>query len=110
MLVEQMREGALTISPRGTILYCNEAFSGIAGLSAERLVGSSVLDLMAPHDLAYLMAPGGRAGCEMVLRRATGGHAAASVIVSSRSVDRGRDVPVTCLVVTDLTRQQLRAR
>ena len=61
MLVEQMREGALTVSPRGTILYCNHAFAAIAGSVVEKLVGSSVLDLMSSGDLEYLMAPGGRA-------------------------------------------------
>lgn len=107
MLVEQMREGALTVSRRGTILYCNEAFAGIAGLGVERLVGSSLLELMARTDLDYLMASGGRAGREMLLKRAAGGHAA--VIVSSTPMsDEG--VLTTCLVVTDLTRQQLRAR
>jgi PAS domain S-box-containing protein len=110
MLVEQMREGALTVSPRGIVLYCNEAFADIVGVEPRFLVGSSILDLMSRSDLDYLMAPGGRAGCEMSLRRPTGGPGAkAPVLVSSSPlIDEG--MPITCLVVTDLTRQQLRVR
>lgn len=49
MLVEQMHEGALTLSTRGTIVYCNEAFARIAGKSAKDLIGRSVIGLIA-HD------------------------------------------------------------
>ena len=110
MLVEQMREGALTISPRGILLYCNKAFADVVGVEPRFLVGSSILDLMSRSDLEYLMAPGGQAGCEVTLRRPLGLPAAkASVIVSSSPlIDEG--MPVICLVVTDLTRQQLRTR
>jgi PAS domain S-box-containing protein len=107
MLVEQMREGALTVSPRGTILYSNQAFATIAGVEVERLVGSSILDLMTRHDLDYLTAPGGRSGFEMMLSRP--GSSPAAVIVSASPLNE-EGMPVTCLVVTDLTRLQLRAR
>lgn len=107
MLVEQMREGALTISARGTILYCNQAFASIAGIPAERLVGSSILDLMSQSDLDYLTDPAGRSGCEMTLTRP--GNQPAAVIVSASPLNE-EGMAITCLVVTDLTRQQLRAR
>lgn len=107
MLVEQMREGALTLSARGTILYCNQAFARIAGAEVERLVGSSVLDLIAGGALDELMASGGCSGRELMLRQVSGNQAA--VMVSSAPMT-GADNPVICLVVTDLTQQQLRAR
>ena len=107
MLFEQMREGALTVSPRGTMLYCNQAFATIVGTAAELLVGSSVLDLMARSDLDYLMASEGRDGCEMTLRRPAGGRVAA--IISPPPLNE-EGMRITCLSVTGLTRQQLRAR
>jgi PAS domain S-box-containing protein len=107
MLVEQMHEGALTLSAGATILYCNEAFARIAGAAVERLVGTSVLDLIACDDLYELMASCGCSGRELSLRQVSGKHAA--VMVSSAPMT-GEDNPVICLVVTDLTRQQLRAR
>ena len=46
LLVEQMREGAVTLSLDGVILYCNEAFAGIVGKAAPRIIGSSMLDYL----------------------------------------------------------------
>ncbi len=31
VLVESINEGALTLTERGTIIYCNEAFAGVVG-------------------------------------------------------------------------------
>lgn len=107
LLVEQMREGALTVSPRGTILYCNQAFASIVGVAMRRLVGSSITELIGESDFDYLTAPQGRSGHETTLRRGDGGHA--SVIVSASPLSE-EDLRLTCLVVTDITRQRLRAR
>ncbi len=41
LLVEQMREGAITLSLEGVVLYCNEAFADIVGKSAPRIIGAS---------------------------------------------------------------------
>jgi PAS domain S-box-containing protein len=101
MLIEQMREGALTVSPRGTILYCNQTFATMIGTPVERLVGSSILELMARSDLDYLAAWAGRSGYHMTGARPHGRRPA--VIVSSSRINE-EGMPVTCLV-TDLTRQ-----
>ena len=34
VLVEQMQEGAVTLSENGTILYCNERFATLVGSAA----------------------------------------------------------------------------
>lgn len=39
-LVEAMNEGALTVSPEGTILFCNARFEAMTGLAHGKLVGS----------------------------------------------------------------------
>jgi PAS domain-containing protein len=42
LMVEQMREGALTLAADGTILYCNQRFAELMARPAERLaVGTS---------------------------------------------------------------------
>ncbi len=107
LLVEQMREGALTISQQGVILYCNGAFADIAGGTAERIVGSSVLDFIGGKDFEHLSAPDGCPGCEMALKRIGGGHAA--VTISSVRLT-AENTPVISAVVTDLTGHQLRLR
>jgi PAS domain S-box-containing protein len=67
----------------------------------ERLVGSSILELMARSDLDYLAAWAGRSGYHMTGARPHGRRPA--VIVSSSRINE-EGMPVTCLV-TDLTRQ-----
>lgn len=41
LLVEAMNEGALTVQPDGTILYCNNRFAAMAGKPIEKIIGSS---------------------------------------------------------------------
>ncbi len=107
LLIEQMREGALTISQEGIILYCNGAFAAIAGGTAERIVGSSVFDYIGDSDFDHLAAPDGCPGREMVLRKIGGGHAALTVSSVRLTVEK---TPVIVAVVTDLTGHQLRLR
>jgi signal transduction histidine kinase len=40
-LVEQMNEGALLLSPEGTVLYCNGALAGLVRCPLEEVLGSS---------------------------------------------------------------------
>ena len=107
MLVEQMHEGALTLSPQGVILYCNEAFVRTAGGSTHKFTGSSVLSFIAEDDFKRLAAPAGSQGWETVLRRKDGSQA--SVLLSSTRL-RVDNQQVISAVVTDLTHQQLRLR
>ncbi len=107
LLVEQMREGAITLSQQGVVLYCNEAFAEIVGKAAPQIIGSSVLDYMRERDFKHLGDHGGCRGCEMSLRRAAGGYAPVTVSSVSLEVD-GRSV--ISAVVTDLTGHQLRLR
>jgi PAS domain S-box-containing protein len=107
LLVEQMREGALTLSQEGGILYCNEAFAAIAGEAAPHVIGSSILDFISKPDFDRLAGPEGCRGSEMTLRRAGGGEAA--VTASSVPLLVEGD-PVISAVITDLTGHQLRLR
>ena len=38
-----MNEGAVTLSPEGTILYCNQRFAGLLKTPLEQVIGSSAL-------------------------------------------------------------------
>ena len=50
LIVEQMSEGALTVSSEGVILYCNAAFARMIGLPRERLVGTLITALTLDED------------------------------------------------------------
>jgi PAS domain S-box-containing protein len=107
ILVEQMHEGALTLSSEGIILYCNEAFARIAGGAAEHLTGSSILGLLAGDDFKRLSASSGCPGRETLLKRGDGVEI--PVFLSSTPL-RNEDQDLISAVVTDLSRQQLRLR
>ncbi len=107
LLVEQMREGALTLSLHGVILYCNEAFARILGKNAQHVIGSSVLNYMSERDFKHLADHRGCRGCEMTLCRGPGCPASVTVSSVPLLVD---GEPVISAVVTDLTAHQLRLR
>ena len=48
--VEEMNEGALTLSKDGTIIYCNKRFAGLVNEPIERVIGSSLKHFIAPND------------------------------------------------------------
>ncbi|HBK21425.1 MAG TPA: hypothetical protein DDZ60_02585, partial [Planktothrix sp. UBA10369] len=49
-LVEQMSEGAATISAEGMILYCNQRLSELLNYPAKTLIGSRLETFVSPHD------------------------------------------------------------
>ncbi len=107
MLVEQMREGALTLSHQGTILYCNEAFAQIAGGRSETITGGQLQKYIPEAVFDRLAAPGGCGGYETVLKRQDGSEA---VVRLSSALLRLDDGELVSAVVTDLTKQHLRQR
>ena len=51
-LIEQMREGAATLTPEGVIHYCNQRFAEMLKLPLERVMGGRMEDFVAPADRA----------------------------------------------------------
>ena len=52
--IEQMSEGAVTLTKEGTILYCNPRFAEIVQSPLERVIGSSLNRFIAPDDNSKL--------------------------------------------------------
>src|SRR3954470_11865136 len=50
LMVEQMREGALTLAADGTILYCNRRFAELVDCPPERIAGHLLDDFIEPAD------------------------------------------------------------
>jgi PAS domain S-box-containing protein len=109
LLVEQMSEGALTVASTGVILYCNAAFARMIGRPRERLVGTLLSELIVPQvdksRLADFFERTARGGQEAEFRADSGEVRHAYVSSTFLKVD---DEPLQCIVVTDLTRQELR--
>jgi PAS domain S-box-containing protein len=110
LLVEQMREGALTVSGEGTIIYANAAFARMVGIPAERLRGADLMEMIADatgRQAAGLFDRPGSAGRDIRLRT-TGGELR-NVYLSSAPLTID-DKQVHCVIAIDLTRQELRRR
>src|ERR1700742_4364600 len=50
VLVEQMQEGAGTLSDDGTILYCNQRFATLVGRSHDSIVGLRTVEFFSAEE------------------------------------------------------------
>jgi PAS domain S-box-containing protein len=110
LLVEQMREGALTVSGEGTIMYANAAFARMVEHPAERLRGADLMEMIAegPDRQASRLFDGpGSAGRDLRLRTSRGELRNVYLSSAPLMID---DKQVHCIIAIDLTRQELRRR
>jgi PAS domain S-box-containing protein len=103
--VEAMAEGALILSSDGVVLYCNEGFSRMMGLPAERLVGSPFSLLVHPgHRESFGSMLDrfreGEAHEEILLQPEDGRNLAVYLSGSARNMDDNEGI---CVVVADRT-------
>jgi diguanylate cyclase (GGDEF)-like protein/PAS domain S-box-containing protein len=105
--VEGMSDGAATVSADGIVLYANQALADLVSLSCSRVVGRSVLDLVAESSrprLRGMIGPAGPGGSvEAVLVTADNRLVPVLMGASALVVDGGH---LTCLTVTDLTSER----
>lgn len=104
VLVEQMEEGAATVSTDGTILYANRYLGALLGTVLEQLIGASIYAYIPRSDQPAVRAllKHGRRGSwrtEMTLRVAH--DTAVPVTVAANPVRAGGN-KVVCLILTDL--------
>ena len=108
VLLEDMNEGAATLLPDGSVLYCNKAFAEMLKMPIEKVIGFSANDLVAQSDrqaFAELLRRGeqGRAKAEITFRPTDGTFVPVYCSVSSVQIDEIRGL---CLTATDLTEQK----
>jgi PAS domain S-box-containing protein len=107
-LIEGMNEGAATVGANGEILFSNRRLAEMLGAPLEQVIGSAMDGFLEPADqpqwrALLRQAARGSARCELTLRARDGSGVAAQLAVSALQVD---DLPVFCMVATDLTRQK----
>ena len=105
LMVEQMREGALTLNADGTILYCNGRFAELMARPAERIAGQPIEDFLHPDDLATLRRVLNSDSCraEVQLKTADGTVTPTQLSSIALNIDGIRTIAV---VVTDLTHER----
>jgi len=112
VLVEQMREGAVTLNAQGMILYCNQSFAELIGRRSEDIVGERLFDFVKEgEELRRMLAGSGREGAssEFRLALAPGGFAEVNLSVVDMIVEEDAD-HMLCVIVTDLRQNRERAR
>src|SRR5215467_9360616 len=101
IIVEEMNEGAVTLSPDGTILYSNRRFANLLQLPLERVIGGSIKEYFV----------GEKAFDDLVQKNVLGtaeGHlhcpdgARVPVLISYNPVVID-EIDTVCLIVGDLT-------
>ncbi len=105
LLVEEMQQGALTLSDNGTITYCNRRFANLVGRPHEQLTGIAFgnfvpFDAQTLYESLLLL---GRAGCsqgESHVQNADGTLVPVFLTLNALPPDCGASVG---LLVTDLT-------
>ena len=107
IFLEEMHEGAVTLTAGGVILYCNRRFAEIVGTPLEEVIGRSLFRFVREADRAEL---------DSILRAGLNGSGKGEMAFLSRgepapvylaaSTLRLDEVEAVCLVVTDLTLQK----
>jgi PAS domain S-box-containing protein len=111
VLIEQIQEGAFTLSPDGTLLYCNRRLADMLGEPQERLVGRPLARFMREGtvlDRLIRLAMTGPVREEIELHAAAGGESA--TFLSLSRLECQGDLPLLCGVLTDLTEQRRNMR
>ena len=103
LLVEQMRDGAATLSSDGDVLYSNPQFAAMLGVSPNAIVGTQLADFLEDRDRPLLDALlDGRRGSgsqvEVTVRREDGAAFQALLTPVPAADEHG-----VSLILTDLT-------
>jgi PAS domain S-box-containing protein len=106
VLADRIQQGALTLSPRGRIVYANARLVRLLGVPAERLLGTPLESYVVPADrpaLAHLTAAhnGGRNGSDAQIeaRLQRAGGETVPVLLSAAALADGQSM----WLVTDVT-------
>lgn len=110
LMIESMRQGAVSLTSDGHILYCNQGFAALLKLPLDRVVDSPLGGFVAPELLPLLAAllregwAGGGSQGEAILLAGDGSRVPVFLAFSALAVDER--VYSLLLVVTDLTEQK----
>jgi PAS domain S-box-containing protein len=107
VLIEQMQEGAVTLSASGIVLYCNQRFASIVATRREAILGQSIESFFVENErraFQTLLAQGRGTGAsaEFTLRSRRGGAVPVNISLADLTIEEGEPA-IICGVVTDLT-------
>jgi PAS domain S-box-containing protein len=103
IVIENINEGAITMSPEGTILYSNQYFAQLMRNQLNKVIGASIFDFVHPESrdvFTALLGPESGRG-EISLRGSDSTKIPAYIAIKKLA-----DLNSICAVVTDLTQQK----
>jgi PAS domain S-box-containing protein len=107
LLVEEMQEGALTLTRSGDILYCNRRLAELVETEPERIIGGTLARFIAAADwpdVLGLIASGSKG--ELGIKTEGGRIIPAHVSFSALRSDGLNGEEIYCCIITDLTEQR----
>jgi PAS domain S-box-containing protein len=107
LLVEEMQEGALTLTRRGDILYCNRRLAKLVETEPERVIGGTLARFIAASDwpkVLELISSGSKG--ELGIKTEQGRIVPTHVSFSPLRADGLNDEEIYCCIITDLTEQR----
>jgi PAS domain S-box-containing protein len=107
LLVEEMQEGALTLTRSGDILYCNRRLAELVETQLEQVIGGSLARYIAAADwpnVLQLIASGSKS--ELGIKTNRGRIIPTHVSFSALRADGLNGEEIYCCIITDLTEQR----
>jgi PAS domain S-box-containing protein len=108
VLVEQMEEGAATLSTDGTILYANRCLAAMLRTALERLLGASIHACFNPADQPAVRAllERGRTSAQRAEATVCAADGTSVPVALAANPVRTDGVEAVCLILTDLTNRK----
>lgn len=108
IFVENMREGAATLSSKGIILYANQRLAELLSRPREEIVGSPLAMFLSGLPTGLVIGPD-RVGATVEFALVDSGGEAVPVLVGISPVEMDGD-RLTCLTFSDLSEQKAQDR
>ena len=109
ILIEEMNDGALTVTAEGLILYANRCFAKMLKTPLEKVIGTTIYTWIAPiyqNILQSMLTKGANEKSRYQLAFTTGDGTQVPVNLSVSSLPTNEEFDSFCLVATDLTEQK----
>lgn len=111
VLLEQMFAGAVTLTPDGSIAYCNRRFGELTQLPVARIIGSPLARYVTRETKPTLLtllegARGGKTKGELEFRRSNGTPLAVAVTFAPLHLTGSEQVSGVIGIVVDVTEQK----
>lgn len=109
IFVEQMKEGAVTLTREGTILYCNQSFARMLNLPLEKVIGIPIRGLLLSRegrDLLDICAASEASSQAEEMTVSRDGELVPVLVSFARLQESEGAVESLAVTVTDLSRQR----